>query len=858
MALPSNILDTLVKDKDGRVGLTFDTDRRGNQVGQGFVTQETRNAQGNVIGTRQFAANDFYNRNDPAFTPSREPSGRAPIQSNTVTGANTGGTMTREESQADLIRSAAAGGRLDGIRNSKGELVTAPTDGSLTGQDKLAKDRFIASGGRADELGPIGGALADLRASGNLFGSQFEQQTDDQLLEQFGFTSSAPPRNGTAADYANWRANEAEKKLKAQQALVKATTNDVKERFRISQNIAYKEKIAKGISDFEREAREPDSESSKVRTQEMADIEREKNRAFAVIDEDLKGASDEERKIFSAARKKVAQKKFDDAQRKINENFKKNVETESKNNLNNLKIELKNLEGLTEGERLKVQREADIQKTTQEIMENWAVENPDVPLEEWQARRMAIDEVDADPKDLKATKELGDLRARGVFEGGLAGQEVQTAFDAFGGDLLKAKEYWKGKLLTKDIEKQVKEIEASKGFGPETQDKNWKRSEIINLLETSKYETDGTNSAEDAQSVEDAANATLELETIKENEPRDYLVSAKIAKERALGNKITVEDILEWEGQASALANQKKEDKEMDIISKLKRSDPTLLAMYESIWDIVGPDIKDVTDIDPKSAAFSNKEDENVFAISTNALGQPSLPKDFRTFLFAKVQERDGEISDESKIDIDIDAERDAAKTAKETDAEFFKQRDEQLGDAAGPIIPENGKTREIERPRSTGNIANDLNNPGNLTAGGVGDEFSIGFTKIVPSDGNERSFLVFETPQAGTAAMIEDIKAKQNGGSTRISQDASLEEFIQVWTAGASKGYKDTVVKVTGVELDTKFADVDAAKLAEGISKAEGFDITKSIPIKKKSVTAEDIDNMTLEQFNEYEKSLK
>ena len=146
---------------------------------------------------------------------------------------------------------------------------------------------------------------------------------------------------------------------------------------------------------------------------------------------------------------------------------------------------------------------------------------------------------------------------------------------------------------------------------------------------------------------------------------------------------------------------------------------------------------------------------------------------------------------------------------------QFTKQR----------TIHTDGILSAIPRQRNTGNIANDLNNPGNLTSGGLGDAMALGFTSITPTDGNSRNFLVFSSPTEGIKAMEADIAAKQSGGSTYLKGTETLNEFIDVYAGKpTSQGYRDTVAKIAGVSLSDGFKGIDTTLLARAVRTAEGF----------------------------------
>lgn len=135
----------------------------------------------------------------------------------------------------------------------------------------------------------------------------------------------------------------------------------------------------------------------------------------------------------------------------------------------------------------------------------------------------------------------------------------------------------------------------------------------------------------------------------------------------------------------------------------------------------------------------------------------------------------------------------------------------------------------ELPRLQNTRNVANDLNNPTNLTKGGVGDQYAIGYTPVTDANGTTRNFLVFANPEQGFLAGQADIAAKINGGSSRVSPNSTIQDLLNVWVGGAlgaNAGYQATVQSIVGVPLSTKLSEMRGKEnlLAQAISKGEGF----------------------------------
>ena len=127
-------------------------------------------------------------------------------------------------------------------------------------------------------------------------------------------------------------------------------------------------------------------------------------------------------------------------------------------------------------------------------------------------------------------------------------------------------------------------------------------------------------------------------------------------------------------------------------------------------------------------------------------------------------------------------------------------------------------------------------------------------------------SFQVFNSPDEGQQALINDIKIKQSGQSSHIKPGASLEQFANVWAPSSDnnnpKNYANTLAKVLGINTAEAFDTVPPEKLAEAIKVAEGTSSMKSstpqtklsvddfgAKIKAKHPEYSDLDNNTLTQ---------
>lgn len=95
--------------------------------------------------------------------------------------------------------------------------------------------------------------------------------------------------------------------------------------------------------------------------------------------------------------------------------------------------------------------------------------------------------------------------------------------------------------------------------------------------------------------------------------------------------------------------------------------------------------------------------------------------------------------------------------------------------------------------------------------------------------------FRVFNTPEEGQKALIDDIVYKQTGQSKHIKPGASLLELANVWAPASDnnvpENWAKNVARTIGANITDAFDKIPAEKLAEGIRAAEG---TSTMPIGK------------------------
>lgn len=108
-------------------------------------------------------------------------------------------------------------------------------------------------------------------------------------------------------------------------------------------------------------------------------------------------------------------------------------------------------------------------------------------------------------------------------------------------------------------------------------------------------------------------------------------------------------------------------------------------------------------------------------------------------------------------------------------------------------------------------NLGIQNNNPGNI------------------KDPTTGTFRVFNTPQEGQQALLNDLKIKTSGRSSVIKPDASLSQLAAVWAPASDKNdpvnYANTLSKTLGVPVNTPIKELSnrLPDLANAISTAEG-----------------------------------
>lgn len=113
--------------------------------------------------------------------------------------------------------------------------------------------------------------------------------------------------------------------------------------------------------------------------------------------------------------------------------------------------------------------------------------------------------------------------------------------------------------------------------------------------------------------------------------------------------------------------------------------------------------------------------------------------------------------------------------------------------------------------------LADKNNNPGNIR------------------DTTTGKFKVFNSPQEGYAALLNDLETKKTGKSTTgLKAEHTLADFAKTYAPPSendSAQYTANLANHMGVSPDTQIKDLDTGAWAEAIAKAEGYTPAKNLP---------------------------
>lgn len=111
-------------------------------------------------------------------------------------------------------------------------------------------------------------------------------------------------------------------------------------------------------------------------------------------------------------------------------------------------------------------------------------------------------------------------------------------------------------------------------------------------------------------------------------------------------------------------------------------------------------------------------------------------------------------------------------------------------------------------------NIPQRNNNPGDVKAGGIADRLATGK--------DQYGHLVFKTPEDGFKALTADLTAKIYGGSSHLPNNPTIAQLGSVYAEDPNWGVK--VAGLLGVPVSTPTQSVPIQALAQAIAHQEGF----------------------------------
>ena len=118
-------------------------------------------------------------------------------------------------------------------------------------------------------------------------------------------------------------------------------------------------------------------------------------------------------------------------------------------------------------------------------------------------------------------------------------------------------------------------------------------------------------------------------------------------------------------------------------------------------------------------------------------------------------------------------------------------------------------------------NVPQRNNNPGNVKAGGIADQYAAKNPDGSPKT-DSQGHLIFPSPSAGTMALRADIGAKISGNSRWLGKDPTIAELGDVYAEDPN--WPKKVASILGVNVNTKASAVNKNALINAIMKQEGY----------------------------------
>lgn len=113
-----------------------------------------------------------------------------------------------------------------------------------------------------------------------------------------------------------------------------------------------------------------------------------------------------------------------------------------------------------------------------------------------------------------------------------------------------------------------------------------------------------------------------------------------------------------------------------------------------------------------------------------------------------------------------------------------------------------------------SGNLPQRNNNPGNVKAGGLADNYAVGT--------DEQGHLIFPDAETGFRAFAEDIQAKVNGNSRHLPPNPTLQQLGSVYAEDPNWPF--AVARILNVPVGTPTQQIPMDQLVQAIARQEGF----------------------------------
>ncbi len=163
---------------------------------------------------------------------------------------------------------------------------------------------------------------------------------------------------------------------------------------------------------------------------------------------------------------------------------------------------------------------------------------------------------------------------------------------------------------------------------------------------------------------------------------------------------------------------------------------------------------------------------------------------------------------------------RDLPQGIEETFKNATPKEQEAMIDTAKNSFFKVQKLRELKTNDVKKNVPERNNNPINIKAGGISDQFAEKNPNGTPKT-DAQGHLIFSSPEAGVQGAKEDLKAKVEGRSKYLPDNPTISELGKVFAEDPNWG--SAVASILGVDVDTKTQDIDFETLFRAVTRQEG-----------------------------------